>query len=90
MDFSNRRPAGSSDLSGASESHRAFPIFHQNRHLPDSLGKFQHFFQMVGVLEHVPVIHLTAFLLFDLPGLLGVRSAALAEDNDLFAHDRLL
>jgi|GEM_PF-6470474 hypothetical protein len=38
-----------SDSSGASKSHRHLAVFHQNRNLPDSLGKFQHFFQVSGI-----------------------------------------
>jgi hypothetical protein len=90
MNFFNLRPAGFSDFSGASESHRAVPAFHQNRNLPDSLGKFQHFFQVFGVLLHIPVIHLKAFPTLDLPGLLGEGSAALAKNDDLSGHGRLL
>lgn len=86
MVFHNLRPAGSLDFSGASESHRAAPVFHQDRHLPQSLGKFQHFFQVPGVLEHVPVIHLIAFLPLDLPGPLGEGSAVLAKNDDLFGQ----
>jgi hypothetical protein len=82
--------AGSSDFSGASEPHRAFAVFHQDRYFPDSLGKFQHFFQIAGVLKHVAIIHQAAFLDLDLPGLLGIRSAAFAENDDLFGHGRLL
>lgn len=82
----NLRTAGASNASGASKAHGALPAFHQDRHFSHPLGKFQHLLQIAGVLYHVPIIHLVAFLAFGLPGLLSVRSTAFTENGDLLGH----
>jgi hypothetical protein len=82
----NLRTAGFSNASGASKAHGALPAFHQDRHFSHPLGKFQHLLQIAGVLQHVPIIHLVAFLAFGLPGLLSVRSTAFTENGDLLGH----
>jgi hypothetical protein len=82
----NLRPAGRLDSSGTPEPHCAFALFHQNRHLAPPLGKLQHLFQVLRVIQHVPIIHLIAFLALGLPGLLSKGSTDLAENSHLFGH----
>jgi hypothetical protein len=81
--------SGLSDASGAAEADGYLARFHQHRDPAAAGGEFEHFFQGAGFLQYVFVNDVIAFLAFGLPGLLSIRSALFAEDNDFFRHFHL-
>jgi hypothetical protein len=73
----------SSYPSGPAVTNLDLPIFHDDRHFPNAIGKFEHFIELATVLKN---LYIGGLVSVSRPGPLGVGSTRLAVNNDLVSH----